>query len=126
MTKRTWSIFKKEGFHSVVMPCAFRFPQQITQVAGGDFILTLPPRTQRVALEANLPRKFFIDEPIPAEVVKRLSAVPEFVKAYEPDGMEPKDFITYGGVQKVLSQFVETGWAFLEEYGSKKPSTRWT
>ena len=126
VTKRTYQIFKKEGFHSVIMPCAFRFPRQIAQVAGGDFILTLPPRTQQMANESDLPREFFIDEPIPADVIGRLSAIPEFRRAYEPDGLRPEEFIAYGGVQKVLSQFVETGWAFLEEYGSHRKSTRWT
>jgi len=29
--------------------------------------------------------------------------------AYEPDGMKPEDFITYGVVQRTLSQFVEGG-----------------
>jgi transaldolase len=126
VTKRTYRIFKKEKFNSVIMPCAFRFPDQIAQVAGGDFILTMPPRTQQMALEGNLPREYFIDEPISQDVIDRLLTIPEYRRAYEPDGMKPNDFIAYGGVQKVLSQFVETGWAFLEEYGSAKLSIRWT
>ncbi|MCD8349022.1 MAG: hypothetical protein LUC93_00230 [Planctomycetaceae bacterium] len=124
--KRTYSIFQKEGFNSVMMPCAYRFPRQIAQVAGGDFILTLPVRTQQMAIEADLPRECGIDEPIPADVIDRLSRVGEFVRAYEPDGLSEREFITYGGVQKVLSQFVESGWSFLEEYGSTRKSTRWT
>lgn len=109
-----------------MMPCAYRFPRQIAQVAGGDFILTLPVRTQQMALEADLPRECRIDEPVPADVIARLMKVGEFVRAYEPDGLSEREFITYGGVQKVLSQFVESGWAFLEEYGSTRKSTRWT
>ena len=40
--------------------------------------------------------------------------MPEFVKAYEPDGMAPRDFISYGVTQRTLSQFIEAGWKLLE------------
>ena len=67
-----------------------------------------------------------IHEPVAADVIARLMTIPEFVRAYEPDGMKPADFITYGVVQagrhaddrtqKTLSQFVEAGWLPLEAY----------
>ena len=41
--------------------------------------------------------------------------MPEFVKAYEPDGMKPKEFVTYGVTQRTLCQFVESGWKLMEE-----------
>jgi hypothetical protein len=41
---------------------------------------------------------------------------PEFVKAYEPDGMTAGDFIGYGVTQRTLCQFVEAGWKLLEGY----------
>ena len=40
--------------------------------------------------------------------------MPEFVKAYEPDGMTQKDFISYGVAQRTICQFVEAGWKLLE------------
>jgi len=42
--------------------------------------------------------------------------LPEFVRAYEPDGMSPEDFITYGVTQKTLAQFHEGGWKLLENF----------
>jgi transaldolase len=42
--------------------------------------------------------------------------MPEFVKAYEPDGMAPREFITFGVAQKTLSQFREAGWGLLESF----------
>lgn len=47
-------------------------------------------------------------------MLARLSVLDEFVRAYEPEGMAPQEFITYGAVQKTLSQFIENGWARLE------------
>jgi len=40
--------------------------------------------------------------------------MPEFVKAYVPEGMQPEEFITYGVVQRTLSQFTEIGWKSLQ------------
>jgi transaldolase len=38
----------------------------------------------------------------------------EFIKAYEPDGMAPEDFISYGVTQRTLCQFADAGWKLLE------------
>ena len=40
--------------------------------------------------------------------------LPEFVRAYEPDGMTPAEFIEFGLTQRTLSQFSEAGWKQLE------------
>ena len=42
--------------------------------------------------------------------------MPEFVRAYEPDGMAPSEFIGFGATQRTLSQFVDTGWKLLENF----------
>lgn len=126
MTKRTYGIFRERGYRSVLMPCAFRVPEQVAEMAGGAFILTLPPRTQKMVLDADLPREERIEKPVDPAAIRRLSALPEFRKAYEPDGLAKEEFIAFGATQKLLSQFIETGWGFLEEYGSSRKSNRWT
>ena len=60
------------------------------------------------------------------DTLERLMQVTEFRRAYLEDGLAPEEFFTFGVTQKTLSQFVETGWAMLEVYGSNKMSTRWT
>jgi transaldolase len=42
--------------------------------------------------------------------------MPEFVRAYEPDGMTPAEFVSYGATQRTLSQFCEVGWKLMESY----------
>jgi len=37
------------------------------------------------------------------------------VRAYEPDGMEPSEFVAFGATQRTLSQFVEAGWKLMGE-----------
>jgi len=54
--------------------------------------------------------------PVSDKVINRLKILPEFMKAYEPDGMRPEEFITYGAVQRTLTQFTESGWKALASY----------
>ena len=51
-----------------------------------------------------------------ADYTEAIQNRPEFVRAYEPDGMEPKEFIGYGATQRTLTQFVEIGWRLLEGF----------
>ena len=57
-----------------------------------------------------------IERPVPEDVIKRLSALPQPVRSYEPDGTEPGEFITFDVTQKTLIQFYETGWKLLEDF----------
>ena len=38
----------------------------------------------------------------------------EFRRAYEVNGMEEDEFLTYGATQRTLSQFVEAGWIHIK------------
>ena len=63
-----------------------------------------------------------IDTPVDPAVISRLRMIPDFVCAYEPDGMVPEDFITFGMTQRTLTQFIETGWTPVEVYQMHKPN----
>ncbi|MHC4241147.1 MAG: hypothetical protein ACYSU4_02005, partial [Planctomycetota bacterium] len=98
---------------------ALRGTYHMTELAGAEIIMSIAPPYQEMLLSGELPFEERIDSPVPGDVIERLSALPEFVRAYEPDGMEPKDFITYGVVQKTIAQFYEGGWKLLENFQLK-------
>lgn len=125
VAKRTYSIFEENGYDSVIMPAGLRGTYHVTQMAGARVLFTINTRVQDMILDANLPFEEHYKEPIDRAVIDRLMTIPEFVRAYEPDGMKPQEFITYGATQKLLSQFNETGWAPLEVYMSNRKSGRW-
>jgi transaldolase len=78
--------------------------------------MSVHPRNQAQLLEPGIPREQRIDRPIAPDVIARLSKMPDFVRAYEPDGMSPEEFVAYGVTQRTLSQFIEAGWALLESF----------
>ena len=125
VAKRTYSLFKEKGYRSVIMPAGLRGPYHVTEMAGAAVTFSITTRVQDMVLAAEPLRESGIDRPVDEAIIRRLKQIPEFVRAYEPDGLKPADFITYGVIQKLLSQFTETGWAPLETYNSDKQSGRW-
>lgn len=116
VSKRAYSIYQDRGYEAVLLVAALRGTYHMTELAGAGVIMSIAPPYQELLLSDELTREERIDRQIPADVIERLSAMPEFVKAYEPDGMAPEDFITYGVTQKTLAQFYEGGWKLLENF----------
>jgi len=116
VTKRAYSIYQQRGYEAVLIVAALRGTHHMTELAGAEVIMSLFPSVQEMVLSGDLPQEERIDVPVAADVIERLSRIPDFVRAYEPDGMTPAEFITYGVTQRTLSQFIESGWRLMESF----------
>jgi transaldolase len=116
VTKRCYSIYQERGYESVLLIAALRGDYHLTEIAGADVLMSIAPQFQEVFVTKDLPREARIDNPVPNDVIERLSTMPDFVKAYEPDGMTPAEFMSFGSTQRTLSQFCEVGWKLMESY----------
>ncbi len=114
VAKRAYSLYQSRGYEATLLVAAIRGSYHLTELAGGDLVLSIHPSQQAALESTDLPHEARIDHPVPAETLDRLRCLPDFVRAYEPDGMTPAEFITFGATQRTLSQFVETGWKELE------------
>ena len=78
-----------------------------TALAGAKMSMSIHPKIQKkLAAEAPaLVKK--IDEEVSPATIANLKKIPDFIRAYEFDGMKEDDFIGYGVCQKTLAQFVE-------------------
>ena len=111
VAKRTYQIFEQRGYDAVIMPAGLRGAYHLTEMAGGKLLYTINTRAGHDP-RGGSPQEERISNPVPQDILDQLRKIPpEFVRAYEPDGMKPSEFITYGVTQKLLSQFNETGWA---------------
>jgi len=115
VTKRAYEIYKERNYQAVLLVAALRGTYHLTELAGAELIMSVHPKYQQVFFDSQLPREQLINKPIDPQVVDRLCQVPEFVRAYEPEGMLPEEFITYGVTQRTLSQFIEAGWSRLDK-----------
>jgi len=116
VSKRAYSIYAERRYEAALIIAALRGTYHMTELAGAEVIMSIAPPYQELLISDELPREERINQAIPADVIERLRTVPEFVRAYEPDGMSPEDFIAYGVTQRTLSQFYEAGWKLLENF----------
>ena len=113
--KRTYRIFQKEGYSQIIMPAGFRCLSQFSELTGAAMEMTISPKLQSQISQADkngdIKREKRIDAPVDEAVIDRVSkAIPEFRKAYEPDGMSIEEFDSFGGVINMLEAFNATGW----------------
>jgi transaldolase len=116
VTKRAYRIYRERGYEAVLLVAALRGPYHLTELAGAELVMSIAPAPQEWFVTGDHPREQRIDQEIDPAVVQRLGSMPEFRKAFEPDGMSPEDFMAYGVTQRTLSQFVEAGWRLLEGF----------
>jgi len=115
VTKRAYALFQERGYEAVLVVAALRGTYHMEQLSGAKLIMSIHPKYQAMLLQPDVPRDpQGINTPVDLDVVRRLETIPEFVRAYEPDGMEPREFITYGPTQRTLSQFLVAGWSRLQ------------
>jgi len=105
--KRTYAIFRERGYRSRLLAAATRHPLHWTELVGADAAMTLTrpwqDRFERSGIEPE-PR---IDIPVDPAIVAELEArIPDFGRAYEPDGLLPSEFDSYGATARTLRQFI--------------------
>jgi transaldolase len=113
-TKRAYKIYKQKGYEAVLLVAALRGPYHLTELAGAELVMSIAPGAQPWFVDQDHPREARIDRDVPADVIDRLRQMPEFVRAYEPDGMQSEEFVSFGATQRTLAQFCDVGWRLLE------------
>lgn len=116
VAKRAYAIYRERGYEATLLVAALRGSYHLTQLAGAALIMSVHPTYQEMFVANDYPREPRIDEPVAAEIIERLQQLPDFVRAYDRDGMAPSEFVSFGLTQRTLSQFTESGWKLLEGY----------
>ena len=114
VAKRAYRIYRENVYESVLLIAALRGAYHLTELAGAALIASLSPEAQEWFYTKEYPREKRIGNDVPADTIARLRTLVEFEKAFDPDGMIPKDFISYGVTQRTLGQYSEAGWRLLE------------
>jgi len=116
VTKRSYRIYQECKYDAVLLVAALRGDYHLTELAGADLLMSIHPTPQEWFVSKDFPREERIERPVPDDVIERLQQMPEFVRAYEPDGMAPADFVGFGATQRTLGQFSEVGWKLMESF----------
>jgi transaldolase len=116
VTKRAYSIYGERAYEAKLLIAALRGDYHLTELAGADLLMSIAPAFQDHFVNGDFPREPRIERPIAPDALERLCAMPEFVRAYDPAGMTPAEFMAFGATQRTLGQFVESGWKLMEGY----------
>jgi len=116
VAKRAYSIYMSQGYEAMLLVAALRGTYHLTELAGAALIMSIHPSWQGAFVTGEFPREERIEQPVPGEAIERLRSMPEFLRAYEPGGMMPSEFLAYGATQRTLSQFAEIGWKQMESF----------
>ncbi len=106
--KRAYEIFQQRGYRTRVLSAAFRNHLQLAELVGGDLVISPPFEWQQKINDNGFELVRRIDAPVDPAIIDELTRrLPEFSRAYEPDGMAPEEFETFGATRRTLRQFLD-------------------
>jgi transaldolase len=107
--KRAYGIYRERGYRARLLAAAYRHRLHWTELVGGDIILTMTHQWQARFNASGIEPQARIDLPVdPAIVAELTGRIPDFGRAYEPDGLSPAEFDGYGATVRTLRGFVKS------------------
>lgn len=105
--KRAYPIYQERGYRTRLLAAAYRHLGHWSELIGGDIVLTIPYEWQLKINASDIEVVERMQNPVdPAIIKEMLAKIPDFRKAYEPDGMTIEEFNTYGATIRTLRGFV--------------------
>jgi transaldolase len=109
--KRAAAIFAERGFRTRPLAAAYRHHRHWSELIGGDISMTIPAAWQRLFNGSDIEVRDRWSDPVPQAYIDQLAEhVPDFNKAYEPDGLDASEFESYGATRRTLRGFVASYW----------------
>jgi transaldolase len=107
--KRAYRLFRERGYRARLLAAAYRNTLHWTELVGGDVTLTMPFVWQQKFDASGIEPEPRMDVPVdPALVADLLAKVPDFRRAYEPTGMVPAEFESFGPSARTLRAFIKS------------------
>ena len=113
--KRAAGMYRERGYRTRPLAAAYRHQLHWSELMGGDLVMTLTHQWQRRFEASAVEVRPRFDEPVPPAYLNELIArIPDFGRAYEPDGLSPVEFDTYGATLQTLRSFTASYWGLVK------------
>lgn len=113
--KKAHRIFREKGFRPILVAAAYRHRRQWSELIGDGLVQSIPHKWWKAFDASDVALTSSIAQPISATTMDELIRLfPEFVRAYEEDGMRPEEFARYGASVATLRQFQSAYRALVE------------
>jgi transaldolase len=105
--KQAYRIYTERGYRTRLLSAAFRNVMHWSELVGGDVVIS-PPFEWQVRFNASgITPEPRIDVPVDPRVVATLyEKIPDFRRAYDPDGLTVGEFDSFGATRRTLRQFL--------------------
>jgi transaldolase len=104
--KRAHAEWQARGFRARLLGAAIRHHLHWSELIGGDVIITLPSAWQKRFNASSVDVRSRIDDPVDPDWIAQLRALPDFVAAFEPEGLSVDEFDAWGPSRKTLRAFI--------------------
>ena len=104
--KRGYEVFTERGFRSRILSAAFRNHMQWSELIGGDLVVSPPFAWQQKFNSSDIEPVSRINKQVDSRILEALEKIPDFVRAYELDGMTIDEFADFGSCSTTLRQFL--------------------
>jgi transaldolase len=104
--KKTYRLFKERGYRLRLLSAAFRNHMHWSALIGGEVVISPPYRWQLRFNSSDVEVVSRIDQPVDPAVLSSLMKFPDFVRAYNEDGLSREDFDTFPPTRRTLRQFI--------------------
>ncbi len=105
--KKAYGIYQERGYRARLLAAAYRHHLHWSELIGGDIVLTIPYKWQRLFNASDIEVVPRFDNEVPPEIVSELYAkLPDFRRAYDADGMTVDEFDRFGATVATLRQFI--------------------
>jgi transaldolase len=116
--KRAYGIFRERGFRARLLGAAIRHHLHWSELIGGDVVITMPSAWQKRFNASDVVVKPRMDDPVDPGIVDELRRhFPDFVRAYEPDGLTVAEFDTFPPTVRTLRAFIASYHELLHQVG---------
>jgi transaldolase len=107
--KRAYGIFGERRYRTRLLAAAYRHRLHWTELVGGDVILTMPHAWQVRFNASGIAPTDRINQPVDPDLIRELlDRIPDFARAYEPDGLAIDEFDGFGPTARTLRGFIKS------------------
>ena len=105
--KQAHRLFRQRGCPGTLLAAAYRHEGHWAEIIGPEVLQTIPYpwwKKFNTSTRAVAPT---LDQPVDGAIIAELRAkFPDFVRAYDEQGMQPAEFVRYGATAHTLQQFI--------------------
>jgi transaldolase len=106
VVKRAYAEWHSRGFRARLLAAAIRHHLHWSELIGGDLVITLPSVWQRRFNASSVEVRSRIDDPVDPSWIEELRRLPDFVHAFDPDGLSLDEFDAWGPTRRTLRTFI--------------------